>query len=379
MSLRVASKLAAAGLFRGDRTRVLAALAGVTVSIFVVVMHIAFLRGVATKATAFYDLFDFDAVVVSEQFQFFYVMPPFSVGRAMQAAGLPSVQSVAQVRVSSTDWLALETLRGSTLIVFALTGPQEFIRDASLLAAAREVDRHGRVAADARSDAELGPLRKGRNVKIAGREATIASSYRLGLRIYADGTALVTESDFSYYGGYPRDRISMALVKFRPGADPQAALAELSTLPKDVRVLTRQELRSGERAFFVDVKPLGVLMRTGMWIGLVVGLVALYQALATHLESRTREFAVLRAMGHSPALVFAVGGLQLGMLTLGGALLASAILVPVLRWLEQLTTFDVSYGPALWGYTLASALLLALGSGLLALWRTQRMDPADLL
>lgn len=379
MRLPVAARLALAGLLRGDRTRVVAALAGVTVSIFVVVMHVAFLRGVSLKSTAFYDLFDYDAVIVSERFQFFYVMPPFSVGRVLQAEGLSSVAQLAQVRVTSTDWLALENLRSSTLIVFSFSGAPEFIVEPTLRAAAGQLDRQARVVVDNRSDVELGPLATGRRVQIAGHDATISGTYRLGLRMYADGTAMVMPTDFSYFGGFANDRVSLGLVKFRPGADRQAAMAELATLPKDVRAYTREQLREGERAFFVEVKPLGVLMRSGVWIGFVVGLVALYQALATHLESRVREFAVLRAMGHSKALVLAVGALQLALMTVVGALLASAVLAPTLGWLEKMTTFDVAYQPVLWGYTFVAALALATGSGIFAMWRVQRMDPADLL
>lgn len=379
MSLRSVALLATAGLLRGDRTRVLAALAGITVSIFVVVMHVAFLRGVMIKSTAFYDLFDFDAVVVSDRFQFFYAMPQLPQARLLQAASLGSVESVATVRVASSDWLNQETWRSSTLILFSFTGDPSFVRDDSLRAALAEVDRHGRVAADERSDAELGPPTGGRVVKINGRDATISASYKLGLRMYADGTAAVTDTDFGYYGGYARQFAGMGLVKLRPGVDIASAMVDFATLPRDVRVIPREQLRREERDFFVEVKPLGVLMRSGMWIGFVVGLVALYQALANHLESRTREFAVLRAMGHSGALVMAVGAGQLVLLTGAGLLLAAAALVPVLGWLERLTTFDVAYGWPLFGYSLLAAGALALGSGLLAMWRVQRMHPADLL
>ena len=57
-------------LRRGDRLRVLVAVAGAGVAIFVVLLHLAFLRAVQDKASQVYDLFNADVVLVSDRFQF---------------------------------------------------------------------------------------------------------------------------------------------------------------------------------------------------------------------------------------------------------------------------------------------------------------------
>jgi ABC-type antimicrobial peptide transport system permease subunit len=65
---------------------------------------------------------------------------------------------------------------------------------------------------------------------------------------------------------------------------------------------------------------------------LLVGAAALYQALASQIEARQKDFAVLRAMGFSARFTYRVGTFQL--LILGGLAFG-------LAWLAALPTFAV--------------------------------------
>ena len=121
-------------LRRGDRLRVLVAVAGAGVAIFVVLLHLAFLRAVQDKASQVYDLFNADVVLVSDRFQFLYNMPEFPVARLRQANSHPAVAGMGAVSIASSHWLAPETEAISSLILIGLDVGPEFIRDGALRA-----------------------------------------------------------------------------------------------------------------------------------------------------------------------------------------------------------------------------------------------------
>lgn len=377
MNWRSVATLAWLGVARGDRLRTGAGIAGAAVGIFVVVLHFAFLRGVAEKSTAFYDLFEFDAVVVSNRFQFFYDMPHFPAARAIQVGATSGVASVAEVRTESVRWTDPDTLSVSSLTMAAVTGEGKFLASQSLRSALSTLARHRDVVMDLRSAPDLGALPAGRHVSIGGQEGVISGLFELGLRIYSDGFGFVSTADFPLFSGLPADRLHMILVRFEPNQEEEA-LRRLAALPGDVRILKRADLRAGEQDYFIRVKPLGVLMALGMMVGAIVGVAALYQALASHIQARQREFAALRAIGFPAHFTLGVGIVQMVVLALLAGCLAAAIMVPLLSWMERWTAFDVVLGLHHWAGVFAGTLVAGALAGWAVLAPMHRVDPVEL-
>src|SRR5204863_7044640 len=106
-------------------------------------------------------------------------------------------------------------------------------------------------------------------------------------------TAIVANTDFSLFTGRDPERIQLGLLRLAPGADARAVATELkAVVPDDVRVTTREALMAREADYFVEVKPLGIMMRAGLVIGLMVGAVAPFQVMSSQIEARMRDFAV---------------------------------------------------------------------------------------
>ncbi len=365
-------------LRRGDRLRVLVAVAGAGVAIFVVLLHLAFLRAVQDKASQVYDLFDADVVLVSDRFQFLYNMPEFPVARLRQANSHPAVAGVGAVSIASSHWQAPETEAVSSLMLIGLDVGPDFIRDGVLRALLPNLKKPRRILMDRYSDPGVGRLEVGLVGRIRSQSATVAGLYGLGLPMYAAATAMVSHTDFSLYTGQSPQRIQLGLLQLKPGSDAARVAAELSTdLPHDVRALTLRALRVREQDYFVEVKPLGVMMRFGLLVGLIVGAVALFQALGSQMETRLRDFAVLRAMGFSSWFVYGVGALQLLLMSFLAFALAWIAAIPVFALIERLTHLSLPTDPHL----LLSAGLLCLPMIATAAWpvlRAGRADPASL-
>ena len=365
-------------LARGDRWRFASAVCGAAVALFVVLLHVAFLRAVEHKATQLYRLFEADVVLVSNRFQYLYRTGDFPVARLRQALSVSGVARAASVRLGGGSWALPQTGAESTLLLIGVDADAEFARDADLREALPLLTGPRRALLDRLSEGAVGATRVGAAGVINGRPVTVAGVYSLGLPMYAAVTAIVAGSDFARYTGRDTLRTELGLLRLAPGTDGAQAVRRLrAALPADVRVLTFRELIDKEAHYFVEVKPLGIMMHAGLLIGLIVGAVALFQVMSSQAESRLRDFAVLRAMGFSRGFGYAVGAWQLavmGALAFAGAWLAA---IPAFDAIARASQLAMPLDAWLFGVVLALLIPMAASAGV-PLLRAGRADPAHL-
>ena len=149
-------------------------------------------------------------------------------------------------------------------------------------------------------------------------------------------------------------------MQLAPGADVAKVKPELEdALPDDVQVLTRDELVAQEQAYFVETKPIGIMMDIGMLIACLVAVTIMIQVLATDIGNRMNEYAVLKAMGFGPFFVYGIGVTQAAILGVGGLLPAVAISAAALGFIQTRTNLGAGLDLRLSGL----ALRVALGAG----------------
>jgi len=376
--MRACLGFALRSLLRGDRVRLAVAVLGAFGAMFVVLLHLAFLRAVEHKAAQVYGLFDAPIVMVSERYQFLYRMGGFPAARLKQALAQPEVEATAAVHVDNMGWNAPDTGEESSLILIGIDLDRSFIGDARLRVAIGALGVPRRVLFDRRSNPDVGVLEIGVTGSIGSRPATIAGFYELGLPMYAAATAIASNADFSYYTGRDPSIVQLGLVRLKPGVGVQAAVARLrSALPDDVRVEARADLMEREARYFVEVKPLGIMIRAGLIIGLVVGAVALFQIMSSQVGSRMHEFAVLRAMGFAGRFVYGIGAWQLALLGLGAFLAAWIAAIPVFGYIERVSTLVMALDPGLFAGAAALCMMMVLAAAA-PLRRAGRADPTAL-
>ena len=143
-------------LIRADRLRFVVATGGAVAAMFIILLHLAFLRAIEHKATQVYALFDADVVLVSDRFQFLYRMSDFPVARLKQALSVPSVVAVAAVRIDNMSWVAADTRSEASLLLIGIDPEPAFITDTEVRAALPELRIARRVLLDRRSKEDYG-------------------------------------------------------------------------------------------------------------------------------------------------------------------------------------------------------------------------------
>jgi putative ABC transport system permease protein len=176
----------------------------------------------------------------------------------------------------------------------------------------------------------------------------------------------------------PESVCEFGLIRLKPGTDLLATRAELQrALPDDVNVLTREELNTLEKSYWQANTPIGFIFTLGAIVGLLVGVVIVYQILYTDVSDHLAEYATMKAMGYSDrhlnlvvleeALILSVFGFPVG---LGLALL-------IFRGARAATHLPIVMTLPLASMVGAFTVLMCAASGLIAVRKLKAADPAE--
>lgn len=361
------------------RLRLLAALAGVAVALFLLALQISVLDAARAKVTMLYDDFKFDMAAVPDTYQFLLNFESIDRVVLNQALATGDVARSFGLNVDVVHWMQWPSKKLAYLFLIGLDDPGTFVRDPLIRNGMNSLVSSHSLLMDAWSEPDIGPLAVGTTAKIGEEQVSIAGHFRLGLFFYGEGSAIVRNTDFPRLADRDSSKVSIGLFQLRPGVDPQKAKKDLEAIvPEHTLVFTRDELLQQERDYFLTVRPVGIMIFISMLIACLVGAVIIVQVLSTEVANRMKEYAVLKAMGSSPAFVYGIGVAQAVLLGLGGLIPALMTAALVLWFIEFRTHLDTAPGPVLLGKMLAITVFSALCAAAAVLGRVQRADPAAL-
>jgi putative ABC transport system permease protein len=292
---------------------------------------------------------------------------------------------VPEIESTSAASLALQLytnpddgLRRALLVVGTNPAHDDFrLLSPSLRAA---IARDDCVAMDRLSRPEFGPRRVGLQTQVSDVAVEIVGLFEMGTGFGADGTVVCNDATFAAIC-FPRsvDDVTLGLIRLRDGADADDVVRRLrAILPADVSARTREQFLNAEREYWVVKTSVGVIFGLGVIVAVLVGIAIVYQVLSADVAKRMPEFATLKAMGYSRGYLSRVVLVQAATIGLIG-------FVP--GWLISVGLYDVTRREAHLQMTMGIwlpiiVLCLSIGmccaSGLAALKKVHRADPADL-
>lgn len=370
--------VAAANLF-DQRGRFFAAIAGVAVALFLLLLQISIITAVRQKVTELYDDFDFDIAIVPDSFQ--YLMTFDTVDRIVLdiARATGDVADTYGLNIDVIPWKIVPTDAVGRTMLIGMDPPGDFIRDKAIRDAWPLLGAAHSLVVDKYSQKTAGPVTPGSVVEINDERMTMVGQFKLGQFFYADGASLVRNVDFPRLTGRDPRSITLGLIKLKPGVSPEKARADIAAaLPKGTLVFTKAQLEKHDCDYFLSVKPIGIMLDISMIISCLIGMTIILQVLSTEIANRMGEYAVLKAMGAAPALVYGVGLSQAATVSFGGlapALVVGWIVLAVLHMKTHLNTGLAA--PIVLEMCLITAVLAAAAAALV-IRRVDRADPASL-
>ena len=363
-----------------QKGRTALATGGIFVAILLIFVELGFFVAVPQGGLLIYDHMRFDLLITSNKYIFQAQSGNFRRARLEAAMTVPEVARASPFYLGGAKW---QDPGGGLKLDIAVIGldPQAgtfAVPDIERQSAVLETPDS--VIIDSSTRKLFGPLTAGRVVDIAGRRMTIGGDYVLGTGFLGLGIVLASEANFfRMFPQRPPDTVNLGLVTLKPGADPdRTAQALRAVLPADMQVFTRAELVAQEVSYWTTRTGTGIIFGSGLVVSFVVGIMVLYQTLATQITRQLPQFATLKAIGYT--------GRYLNGVVLVEAFLIVAVAFPpalgaalaIYAVVRNATLLPLTLGAPQLGAVLAITLVMAAASAFLSLSGLRRADPAEI-
>jgi len=217
--------------------------------------------------------------------------------------------------------------------------------------------------------------------EVSGTTLTLYDTFQGGGGFGGDGFMMV--SDQTFLTLFPARRSAAPdhiLLQLAPGADPDAVAARLRDLISDktLRIRSYTAAAAEDLSYQQTRRPTGIIFGFGVIIGILVGIVIVYQVLSTDVADHLSEYATFKAMGYpqrfflgivfEEALILAILGFIPGFLVASG----------LLAGMKKATTLQLAMTVEMAGMVFVGTLIACTISGAIATRRLAAADPADL-
>ena len=371
-----------------EKTRLAVALAGIAFADILMFMQLGFREALFESNVEMHKSLDGDIVLINPQSDALLSMETFSQRRLYQALNLNVVESVTPIYLDFTAWKNPQTRKLRNIQVMGINPQDRVFNLPGMSENIDTVKMPDVIIFDRASRPEFGTVAadfdRGESIttEVAGREIKVGGIFQLGASFGADGNIITSDVNFlRIFADTDRKRglIDIGLIKLKPGEDTKVVVEQLKQyLPKDVKVLSKQEFIDFEKDYWATSTPIGFIFTLGTIMGFIVGTVIVYQILYSEVSDHLSEYATLKAMGYTQtylllvvfqeALLLATLGFMpgFGFAMIQYNLAANATLLPIAMTARRAVT------------VLTLTILMCFVSGFIAVRKLQAADPADI-
>lgn len=214
-----------------------------------------------------------------------------------------------------------------------------------------------------------------------GRTVVAYTTFAGGGGFGGDGYMLVSDQTFlSLFPARSSAAPDHILLALRPGADVQAAVTRLQSLISDpsLRIRSYAQAAQDDLTYQQTRRPTGIIFGFGVLIGVLVGLVIVYQVLSTDVADHLREYATFKAMGYGPGFFLGVVFEEALVLGIMGFIPGLIVGTAILTLMGRITTLPLGMSLSMAVSVFIGTVVFSALSGAIATRRLAAADPADL-
>jgi putative ABC transport system permease protein len=369
-----------------NHARLAAALAGVAFANILIFMQLGFLGALIESIRLPYAAMNADVLVVASDMNTLSDGSPLPRQRMFEALSTPRVASATPLSYGKIDWKQPDGTN-RTLDVFGIDPAARAFRIPAIDAARAAIQNPDVAIIDSGTrnvpQDLFASIDRGEpySFEAKGRTVTVVGTFTIGGGFSADGYLIVSDQTFlrlfpQRASGAP----NLILLQLEPGADRQEVIAALkATLPDyDSAVRTVDEAVAKDQGFQTTQRPIGIVFGFGIVIGVLVGVIIVYQVLSTDVADHLREYATFKAIGYHQRFFLGVVFEEALILALLGFVPGIAIALALYAAIEMATGLPLAMTPARAVLVLVGTIVMCVLSGAIATRRLARANPADL-
>ena len=362
-----------------DRLRFGVAIAGVSVSVMLVLVQVGLYFGFMDTASSLIDASRADLWVARTGNDAFEFAAPFDERARYKIASVPGVARTERVLL---NFAQLKLADGGDLgvqVVGVETSPgrRPLLAPWNVVAGdAAHLARPGALVVDRSEYPKLGIDRVGHLTEVSGVRAEVVAltsgirSFTTSPIVFAD--LRTARSFLPMLGSEP---VTYVLVEVAPGADVARVQARINALPHLV-AFTRAEMSARTRTYWSSRTGVGAGFFTTAVLGVIVGFVVVGQILYSGTLQYLREYGTLKAMGARNGAVVRVILAQ-AMISAALGFIVGAPLAMGMRAAMAGANLTVALTPPLYAATLAITVAMCAVAALLSIVKVLRLDPAS--
>jgi len=362
-----------------DRARFAVAIAGVSVSVMLVLVQVGLFYGFMDTASAIIDASSADLWVGKQGNDSFEFATPFDERAFYKIASVPGVARAERVLMSfvqcklpdggdlGVQVVGIETTPGQPRL---LTPWNVIAGDPARLA------EPGAISVDASELAKLKFDRVGHVTEISGVRAEVVVATR-GIRSFT--TSPIVFADLrtarSYLPQLGDEPVTYVLVRIAPGADRAAVQARINALPH-LAAYTTAEMSNRTRTYWSERTGVGAGFFTTAVLGVIVGFVVVGQILYSGTLQYLREYGTLKAMGAKNSAVIRVILSQAMISAVLGFAVGAPLAIAARAGMKG-ANLNVALFPGLYAATAAITVAMCAFAAVLSIVKVLRLDPAS--
>jgi len=213
---------------------------------------------------------------------------------------------------------------------------------------------------------------------LGNRRVYVVGLFDLGSTLFDKGNAVMSDYNYARRTGRSLDKVGVGVLTLSPGSDLAQVQQQLqSSLPDSIKVVTKAELVQIEKDGWAQ-DPSGKVLGFGAVMGFIVGVIVVYQVLYTDVTDHLPEYATLKAMGYSNRRLIEVVLFEAMLLALLGFVPGFGASIGVYQLLTWLTKIPVSMRLGVASQVFLLTVVMCMFSGIVAMRKLSKADPADI-
>jgi len=362
-----------------DRLRFAVAIAGVSVSVMLVLVQVGLYFGFMETASSIIDASHADIWVGKKGNDAFEFATPFDERAYYRVASVPGVERAERVLINFAQFKLPD---GGDLGVQVVGVDQPPIGQRPLLAPWNVIDgdphrisQPGAIVIDRSEYPKLHIDRVGHQTEISGVRAEVVA-LTSGIRSFTTSPIVFTDLKTARsYLPLGNDAVTYVLCKVAPGEDVETVRARIDALPH-LAAYTQAQMSSRTRTYWSSRTGVGAGFFTTAVLGIIVGFVVVGQILYSGTLQYIREYGTLKAMGARNSAVVRVILAQ-AMISAALGFVVGGVLAVGMKHAMAGANLTVALSPQLYVATAVITAVMCSFAALLSIVKVLRLDPAS--
>jgi putative ABC transport system permease protein len=369
-----------------NKARLMAAVSGVAFANLLVFMQLGIMGALNGSTIAPYSLLNTDIILSSQEGNTLTDSEHIARVHMFEALGVAGVASATPLYIGNLPF-TLDDGTSVSLLTFGVDSTQRGFVSSAIAPKLEQLTLENTALLDEGTrgmpTSVIDNLHDGGKFSFEanGKTMTAVGAMNVGGGFLADGMLMVSDQTFlRFFATRSSGTLDHILVHVDDGVSSEVVAARLrAVLPANsVRVQTNQGAQEADLAFMSSERPTGIIFGFGVFMGILVGLVIVYQVLSTDVADHLREYATFKAMGYGQSFFLGIVFEEAIVLAVFGFIPGFLASVGLYSALVAVTGLPVAMEASRAIFVFIGTLTACTLSGAIATRRLANADPADL-